>query len=183
MPESKGHDLTVLIQTPTPPGLGPGPRAHVESIRSLEDRLDGLIRAWPRSARNVALLRALVFLWHDHLHAAHAIVQDLEDADAALIHAMLHRREPDYWNAKYWFRRVGLHPVYPALVAEVARLLQGDEAMEVRARLLPAGVWNPAAFVDFCQEYAGLAGSEAHRQQAISIQREEFRLLLEHLSA
>jgi hypothetical protein len=38
---------------------------------------------------------------------AHAIVQDLEDAGAARIHAYLHRKEGDLANAGYWYRRAG----------------------------------------------------------------------------
>jgi hypothetical protein len=40
-------------------------------------------------------------------HGAHRLVQDLEDADAALVHAWLHRIEGDLGNARYWYRRAG----------------------------------------------------------------------------
>ena len=35
---------------------------------------------------------------------AHNIVQDLEDKNAAWVHAYLHRVEGDIGNAKYWYR-------------------------------------------------------------------------------
>ena len=38
---------------------------------------------------------------------AHAIVQDDPSADAAWIHAYLHRVEGDLSNAAYWYRRAG----------------------------------------------------------------------------
>jgi hypothetical protein len=38
---------------------------------------------------------------------AHNIVQDLEDKNAAWIHAYLHRKEGDVGNADYWYRRAG----------------------------------------------------------------------------
>ena len=38
---------------------------------------------------------------------AHAIVQDDPSADAAWIHAHLHRVEGDLANAAYWYRRAG----------------------------------------------------------------------------
>jgi hypothetical protein len=38
---------------------------------------------------------------------AHNLVQDLEDQQAALVHAYLHREEGDVFNADYWYRRAG----------------------------------------------------------------------------
>jgi hypothetical protein len=49
-------------------------------------------------------------LWYDQQgdwDAAHSIVQHMEDLHAMWIHAHLHRKEPDIWNAKYWYRKVG----------------------------------------------------------------------------
>jgi hypothetical protein len=49
-----------------------------------------------------AVARALTGDWQ----AAHAIVQEHEeDADAAWIHAVVHRMEGDLGNARYWYRR------------------------------------------------------------------------------
>lgn len=53
-------------------------------------------------------------LWHDaagNWNRAHEIVQQLDDPMAARIHAYLHRKEGDDWNASYWHRRAGT--VYP----------------------------------------------------------------------
>jgi hypothetical protein len=34
-------------------------------------------------------------------------VQVMSDVNAMWIHAYLHRKEPDIWNAKYWYNRCG----------------------------------------------------------------------------
>ena len=50
----------------------------------------------------------LVSLWWDakgNWKKSHEIVQDIETKDAALIHAYLHRKEGDIWNADYWYAR------------------------------------------------------------------------------
>ncbi|MBF9252340.1 hypothetical protein I2I11_03455 [Pontibacter sp. 172403-2] len=47
-------------------------------------------------------------LWYDakgDWHKSHELIQDLPDRDAAWIHAYLHRKEGDTWNADYWYRR------------------------------------------------------------------------------
>jgi hypothetical protein len=49
-------------------------------------------------------------VWHGlrgEWERAHAIVQALESADAAWVHAWLHRVEGDLGNARYWYRRAG----------------------------------------------------------------------------
>jgi hypothetical protein len=49
-------------------------------------------------------------LWYDlngDWGTAHRIVQGMSDVHAMWIHAYLHRKEPDIWNAKYWYRNAG----------------------------------------------------------------------------
>lgn len=49
-------------------------------------------------------------LWHEaqgNWHKAHHIAQDIETPDGAWVHAYLHRKEGDLWNADYWYRRAG----------------------------------------------------------------------------
>jgi hypothetical protein len=49
-------------------------------------------------------------LWYDgngDWEKSHTIIQDVEDKSAAWIHAYLHRKEGDIWNADYWYRRAG----------------------------------------------------------------------------
>jgi hypothetical protein len=57
---------------------------------------------WPAPLRG--LWHAAKGNWDD----AHKIVQDEEgDADAAWVHAHLHRVEGDLENARYWYRMAG----------------------------------------------------------------------------
>ena len=47
-------------------------------------------------------------LWYDakgDWTQAHAQVDHLRDLDAAWVHAYLHRKEGDLWNADYWYAR------------------------------------------------------------------------------
>lgn len=49
-------------------------------------------------------------LWYDgkgDWQQAHELVNDLEDKQSARVHAYLHRKEGDLWNADYWYRRAG----------------------------------------------------------------------------
>jgi hypothetical protein len=63
---------------------------------------------------------------------AHKIVMNEESADAAWVHAYLHRVEGDLGNAGYWYRRAGQPVATESLEAEweriVSALLGGGKA-------------------------------------------------------
>ncbi|MGW9686550.1 hypothetical protein [Flagellimonas sp. 2504JD1-5] len=53
---------------------------------------------------------ALQALWWDakgNWNASHNIAQDLHTEMGSWIHAYLHRKEGDKWNAGYWYRQAG----------------------------------------------------------------------------
>ncbi|WP_419803951.1 hypothetical protein [Terriglobus sp.] len=56
-------------------------------------------------------LRALQLAAQGNWDGAHEAAQADEDRDSAWVHAYLHRREGDQWNAEYWYRRAG-QPVF-----------------------------------------------------------------------
>jgi hypothetical protein len=52
----------------------------------------------------------LLALWYEargNWNKAHELVQNDETAEAAWVHAYLHRKEGDLDNALYWYRRAG----------------------------------------------------------------------------
>ena len=49
-------------------------------------------------------------LWYDGAgdwKAAHDLIDQLTDRRSAHVHAYLHRKEGDIWNADYWYNRAG----------------------------------------------------------------------------
>jgi hypothetical protein len=60
-------------------------------------------RSPPEDLRSV--LRALWFDARGSWDKAHEVVQDETGAEAAWVHAYLHRKEGDFNNAGYWYRR------------------------------------------------------------------------------
>lgn len=49
-------------------------------------------------------------LWHDgrgDWEKAHSLIDHLDDPISSHIHAYLHRKEGDKWNADYWYRKAG----------------------------------------------------------------------------
>lgn len=52
-------------------------------------------------------LRAMWFDVKGDWEASHNIAQDMHDDNGSWIHAYLHRKEGDEFNAGYWYRRAG----------------------------------------------------------------------------
>jgi hypothetical protein len=103
--------------------------------------------------KDLELARACVsglWLYHDFLDESHTISQDLPGVTGSYWHGIMHRREPDASNAKYWFRQVGDHSVYAKLrdaAAELAQFVSDPAAAFLREQ--PA--WDAFAFVDLCE--------------------------------
>src|SRR5882672_9442359 len=138
--------------TGEPPELGPGPRPSAQEQTRLVKTLEEVFRGTKLPADQQELVRAVALLWHDHLEAAHVIAQNIENADRAFVHGIVHRREPDYGNARYWFRRVGKHPAFEELAARVNAWLESGTHQALREVLIPGGTWDPFAFIDCCEK-------------------------------
>jgi len=162
--------------------LGPGKRQIKVCDLLRTEPLGALFEPLQSNDRNAA--RACVaglLLLYDGLDESHSISQELGDATGSYWHGIMHRREPDYGNAKYWFARVHQHPIYPQ-VAEAARELARQALSETpwpaANWLLDSGPWRAEAFVDLCQA-ARKAGTHADLL-CRNIQRKECELLLDY---
>jgi hypothetical protein len=176
---SNALDLIDFFATPEPAALGPDPRAGVQSQSALEKQLAPVLRASGLSMDDQELIKGLILLWHDHLDAAHSIAQSIESSDGAFVHGIMHRREPDFSNAAYWFRRVGRHRAFEQIAARVSPMLHVASEPGLSTRLLPKGAWDPFAYIEACQEATNKP--EAYQRLLREIQREEFHALLRSL--
>ena len=116
----RAAQLFDAIATAGDPGLDREVRALAHAPAEISREVAAALRAAGVGDRPriTDLIHALALLWHDRLEEAHALVQKRDgDGDADFLHALLHRREGDYGNAKYWWREVGNHPIFPALAA------------------------------------------------------------------
>jgi hypothetical protein len=60
-------------------------------------------------------VQAGLWLYVDDLNSSHILSQGIESATGAYWHGIMHRREGDFSNAKYWFRQAGRHEVIETL--------------------------------------------------------------------
>jgi hypothetical protein len=162
-PAAYGPTVAALLTPPRVADLGPGaPNVVAKPLLVKFDPAADL----GRPVRDREMARACLaglWLYHDFLDESHAVSQDLPSAEGSFWHAIMHRREPDAGNSKYWWRRVGAHPVFAELARDAAALGYAG--------------WEPFGFVDACEQHRG-TGSEA---EAIlkRVQLREWQLLFD----
>ena len=115
-----------------------------------------------------------LWLYFSCFEESHEMVDDMSTPEGTYWHAIAHRREPDASNASYWFRQTGAYPLYPKLLDE-ARAIAGRHAA---ANFHAGEIWDPFAFVEFCERARRQPGSEMELA-AREIQRAEWQLLFD----
>jgi len=123
-----------------------------ESMSALRASVEGDERTRKLVASLSAPAEILAGLWLylDDLNRSHPIAQDIDTPTGSYWHAIIHRREGDFSNSKYWYRRVGDHPV----------IAQLD--------------YDPFTFVDECQEDGG-----QNSLKLVESQRREWKALFD----
>lgn len=122
-------------------------------------------------ARFVPLVRAGLFYFHNALDDAHRIVQEEKAAGdaAAYWHAMIHRRERDFDNARYWLRRAGEQPSFAEMHARAA------DASPNMARQMG---WDPFLFVTLAEQLR--FGADELRAEVVGLGRVEFEVFFDY---
>lgn len=183
-----------LAQAPGDPPDWPDPAPELCPHGSAYDNLleplrplppDRLFGKPPADARAAACVKSGLLLLYDDLDGSHRISQDAEGhQDSDYWHAIMHRREGDFGNSGYWFRRVGRHPIFDELHRRASELLKsavGRQTADLRTKL--ARTWDPFAFKDFVESCVSGSAGKAASDTARAIQLVEIQLLLEHCVA
>jgi len=125
---------------------------------------------FPHSHAPEAALGGL-YLYFSCIDQAHEVAQAVDTPDGAYWHGIVHRQEPDPDNARYWFRQVGSHPIFPELArkAHAIGLPSHD----------PQGRWDPIRFVEICDR-ARREPDSPLTLVALEMQRAEWQSLFDY---
>ncbi len=127
-------------------------------------------------------VQSALFLYFSDLDRSHTISQSIHSTTGSFLHGIMHRQEPDFSNAKYWFRKVPSHEVFPVL--REAALEQWGAAGDSRWESLRAAVggrsdWDAFWLVDQC-EAVRHGGAPEMEGALLEAQRIEWQLLFDY---
>jgi hypothetical protein len=120
-------------------------------------------------------VRSGLLLRADLLDESHSLSQDIHSSDGSYWHGIMHRREPDYSNSGYWFRKVGRHSVFEDLTVDAVTVASRSTVNEITG----SGAWDPFAFIDLCESCHRRGRSEL-RADLLALQELEIDSLLAH---
>ena len=155
---------------------GPTPAAAHRALDSVRPQ-QLLSKPLTRSDDAQAALSGL-WLWHGALAESHAISQDLISPTGSFWHAIMHRLEGDFSNAKYWYRRCDTHHVHK-MMGSIASSLAGELASDRQVAHALSGGWNPLGFVDLVQAVHHKPADPRY-ELAVRLQRAEWIGLFNH---
>jgi hypothetical protein len=119
--------------------------------------------------KSFLLIRGALFYLFDALSEAHTIFQEAKGDLGSYWHGMMHRREADFDNARYWFRRAGALPVF----AEIHRAAANHSELMARQTS-----WDPYVFTGECEQ--ARFGEYGSLEELVALQRVEFDALFDY---
>jgi hypothetical protein len=119
--------------------------------------------------KSFSLVRGGLFYLLDALAEAHTIFQEAKGDLGSYWHGMVHRREGDFDNARYWFRRAGELPIF----TEIHRAAANHSELMARQ-----SNWDPYLFVGQCEQ--ARFGDDGSLWELMALQRVEFDSLFDY---
>ena len=163
--ELLAEEELLLRLVPTEPG-------HPDMLRRIRTATEAELTggAVMADATYPRLIRAGLLYAYDAIDESHRIVQEIGTDQGSYWHGMMHRREGDFENARYWFRRTGRLGVFGEMHARTAGVspLMGRQED-----------WDPYVLVGLCEQ--ARFGGDVNQKELVALQRIEFEVMFDQL--
>ena len=116
-----------------------------------------------------AVVRGALLYALDDLGGCHEFFQNTASDLVGYWHGMMHRREADFDNARYWFRRAGSLPFFDNLHRQTA---------EISSNMTKQFSWDPYLFTGRCEQHR--FGEDSETRELVRLQQVEFEVVFDY---
>lgn len=158
-------------------------REGIPDVESIDARLkeiwkEDILPEW--SEKHV---RCLTLVWFDYLELAHQIADEERSTEFCYFHAMIHRRERDFFNARFWFRQTDRrHVVFANITDEVRKYLNQKGDQQLLESLIRNDEWSPLEFLEEVVKGFKMEPTSEFVRKLQDIQTIEFACWFKYLS-
>lgn len=110
-----------------------------------------------------------LWLYVDELNRSHRVSQNIATPTGSYWHGIMHRREGDFSNSHYWFRKVGKHPAMKHIDISGGSAGAGTDV----------GRYDPHAFIDAVEQAVKEDDADQKHPELVAMQRHEWVRLFE----
>jgi hypothetical protein len=103
------------------------------------------------------------------LEGCHAFFQNTANDLVGYFRGMTHRREADFDNARYWFRRAGSLPFFGTL---------HSRASNISSEMAKQHSWDPYLFAGRCEQHR--FGEDSETEELVRLQKAEFDIVFDY---
>jgi len=132
---------------------------------------------------DAAAVLAALWLRHDYLAESHQLSQAIDTPTGSYWHAIMHRREGDFWNSKYWLNKCRGHPALAAISRQAVDVINASPA-DKSIMKLTLGDFDAHGFVDVVEavhnQTPDSIPADARHDILVALQQIEWQVLFEH---
>ncbi|MFO1062779.1 MAG: hypothetical protein U0892_02745 [Pirellulales bacterium] len=162
-------ELLAVIEAAPIPDLNDAPR-DAKTAEAVKRLLAGSV-----GSQLDRCAAAGLWLLAGDLDASHSLSQEVHTKEGSFWHGIMHRREGDFENAKYWFHRVGRHSVLTSLAEQIQSTAEEPSREPLPWDELTDAAELPFALVDACR--TAVRGQSSTRETLREICWWEWQLL------
>lgn len=164
------------------PSLDSKPRDDRLDVKVIDEELQRLWKGGILPAWSEKQVKCLLLLWHDYLEPAHQLAQDERTPEFNYFHAIIHRREGDFFNSRFWLRQVDdRHIALLNVAREVKQFLSEKGEIQLLEEVVKDDGWDSLEFLEEVMKASKLERTSPQVKLLTQIQTIEFACWLKFL--
>jgi len=167
--------LKLLSYEISVPSLDSKPRDDRLDVKVIDDELQRLWKTGKLPLWSEKQVKCFFLLWYDYLEPAHQLAQDERTPEFNYFHAIVHRREGDFFNSRFWLRQIdNRHIAMIDIAKEVRTFLNEKGELQLLDEIVKDDGWLSLEFLEEVMKASKLERTSPQVKLLTQIQTIEF---------